>query len=796
MLSVKLLPSNSEILKLEYIQDENLSDVLVVCPSPQKADGIRGKLQSQNKTVDVVTISKFIKDCISLMGESQFSVSRKSELLLKLSTIWKIKNPDVDYDIFTKAFNLYTELRGFTLNLEMIEDILEEEDEKLATAIRFFWLVTEELGLIDEHQSYGMLSEEIRTIESPTHEFIDGKTIVFMGFKHLSGGQLDLLKSVGIRTEVIIPIHERIYKEADKTTWMGWLETQDSPKEFLFSKRKVITNRFKKSRFSEEAYLKINSLLSEGAELLLPSADQEFHNLNILPVEDLFFKASVDPFKPILTTLINNLKTETDFGKNDISVEQILSTLEGLENSSLKKDFFFRWLKVKSLFLKLLDEWQNLSDANESFSFFDAEVFEEILDLDLPRNYLIPVYDSEPTNFINSLDTSEIVNSSRVVLIGGSFLGPLKGGESNFSDLQLENLTSLGPIRSSELDFLSKKVALEDLSIESEIELILEESLEESDISWLELLENFEIENRKLIAIEISRTNLLEEKVDMHKSNLEKVSSTSLQTYLDCPRKYYYNYIEKIEIDPKMSETMQPYQLGLVEHAVIGKYFENTDVELREISVSELNKQLAKDQVQLKPVQYQEALYEIMMLSLRGIKFVKIISNYFGSGTTEFEKKFSHLVDGVEHRGSIDYFYEPSGGQVLIDFKRSGGGIPSVGDFKDYKKIQAWYYLNHVNNDNQEALLFGYLNLKDPSASLLYSEDKELSKELKKALLELDVKVSHLPKYSELFEGYCVEENKLVGNLKNDEVFKADPVKDNACGYCSVRYICDRGLYV
>ena len=59
MLSVKLLPSNSEILKLEYLQVEEANDVLVVCPSPQKADGIRSHLQNINQSTDVITISKF-----------------------------------------------------------------------------------------------------------------------------------------------------------------------------------------------------------------------------------------------------------------------------------------------------------------------------------------------------------------------------------------------------------------------------------------------------------------------------------------------------------------------------------------------------------------------------------------------------------------------------------------------------------------------------------------------------------------------------------------------------------------
>lgn len=793
MLSVKLLPSNSEILKLEYLGDEEFEELLVICPSPQKADGVRSHLQGLGRQVDVLTISKFIKDCMGTLGEDVPKVSRKSELLLKLSTIWKIKYPELSYDIFTKAFNLYTELRGFSLNLEMLEDVLAEEEESMAIAIRFFWLVSEELGLFDEHYSYGYLTEEIRSLESPTHEVIDNKMIVFMGFKHLSGGQLDLLKSIGIRAEVIIPIHQDLYKSADTTSWVGWLDVKDEIKKKEKIEKTIPVHRFKKGRFSEEAYTKLNELLDSGAEIYLPSNTQEFQDINVLPAKDLFYKSTIDPFKPILTSLVNELKVLTDFGKIEIEKELVLEALGKVDNISKKKDFYFRWLKVKSQFIKLFNEWEELSEANKSFSFFDTEVFEEILDLDLPRNYLIPIFDCEPKRFVNSLDNSELNSGAKVVLLGGSFLGPLKGGEANFSELQLDNLISLGPVRSSELDFVSKKVSFQDLVESTDVEIMLEDNFEESDISWLELLENVEVVNNKLTPYHQEKINILKDR-NVDKSNIvEKLSATSLQAYLDCPRKYYFKYIEKININPKVEEGIRPFQLGIIEHEVIGKFFDNEEQDLNELSVACLNKLLAKENIQINSVQYQEALFEIVLLASRGINFVKGIRSFFGKGEMEFERTFSDNANNITHRGSVDFFYKGDEGFSIIDFKRSASGIPKVGEFQDFSKIQTWYYLNHINCDSEEMALLGYLNLKDPSASLLYTPSKELRTELKKILVDLDAKVSHLKEYETLMAEYIKKENELVEELKNDDSFSAKPLDAKSCLYCPVGYVCERG---
>lgn len=794
MLSVKLLPSNSEILKLDYVSLEENEELLIVCPSPQKADGTRAHLQASGHLVDVLTISKFIKDALSLLGEEAPVISRKSELLLKLSTIWKIKFPGFEYDIFTKAFNLYTELRGFSLNLEMLEDVLEEEEEKMAVAVRFFWLVAEELGLHDEHSSYGILAEEIRSMESPVHESIKRKVIVFLGFKHLSGGQLDLLKSLGIRAEVIVPIHQEVYHNADTLSWISWLgENIDSSAEIQSKKNSLDVFRFKKGRFSEEAYSKLNEVVNRGAEILLPTATQAFQELNVVPVENLFFKAGIDPFKPILTTITSALKTLTDFGSVELPIEEVREVLNRFDEKSRKGDYFFRFLKIKSLYLKLLKDWEDLSEANDSFSFFDAEVFFEILDLDLPRNYLIPLFDSEPLHYLSSLDSAELVSKKEAVLIGGSFLGPLKGGDSNFSDIQLDSLAALGPIRSSELDFLTKKVAFKDLANKVKVTLFLEKDFEEVDLSWLELLEEFEIENINLTSKPIDKLNLISTIEKVSDFGLEKMSSTSLQAFLDCPRKYYFNYIERVKLDAHLSERLQSYHLGIIEHEVIGQYFKSEDKNLEEIVIQELNKVLAKESLVLNKVQYQEALYEINLYAGRGIKFVDAIEEFFDKGEIEFEKNFEHTVDGIKHRGSIDFFFRNTDTSIIIDFKRSAAGIPAVGKFKNHEKLQAWYYLSHCGSEASSNALIGYFNLKDPSASLLFSPDKETAKDLSKFLKELNTKVGHLKGFEELASEYLEKENQLISNLKMEKDFNAKPLDSGSCSYCPVENICDRG---
>lgn len=793
MLSVKLLPSNSEILKLQYIEEQDFSKVLVICPSPAKADGVRQYIQENGINAEVLTISKFIKDCMQTLGESAPNVSRKSELLLKLSTIWKIKNPELGYDIFTKAFNLYTELRGFTLNLELLEEILGEEDPKLATGIRFFWLVSEELGLVDEHQAYYLLSEEVRTNESPTHDFIDGKSLCFLGFKHLSGGQLDLLKSLGIRTEVTVPLHEQIYSNAESTSWIGWLEVQES-KSFRDSKESELTvHRYKKGRFSEETSEVLGKLMSNKSEIYLSSAASDFSSLNVLPVEDVFFKTNADPFRPILISLIDEFKTLTDFGEKVLNEDKINEVIQLVENKAQKKDYFFRWLKVKSLFLRLCDEWKELSDINKELTYFDVEVFFEILDLDLPRNYLIPLFENEPDRFINSLDGAELNSSENTVVIGGAFLGPLKAGESNFSEKQLENLTTLGPIRSSELDFQTRKIALADLAQSSNLELILEDNIEESDISWMEMLEGFSLKNNSLSGNPVIKNNLMKVMDNLFVDTSEKQSATSLQTFLDCPRKYYYKYIDKLSLNPVIEESLRPFQLGIVEHEVIGKYFDREDTDLKELSVSVLNKVLAKDGIKLNPVQYQEALFEVILLSGRGIEFVKSIRETFGKGSLEFEKNFSDKVGVTTHRGSIDFYYESSDGCVIVDFKRSQGGIPQVGEFKEFEKIQTWYYLSHLNKEKENLKVFGYLNLKDPSSSLLYSPDASLVKELKSNLGPLGVKISHLKDFEELFSLYGEREASLMEKLVEEKAFLPNPLNSKVCSFCPAEYLCDRG---
>ena len=51
-----------------------------------------------------------------------------------------------------------------------------------------------------------------------------------------------------------------------------------------------------------------------------------------------------------------------------------------------------------------------------------------------------------------------------------------------------------------------------------------------------------------------------------------KLSASRLQTFYDCPRKYYFQYIDEMEINILPEKTVQPRFLGDLEHAIIGDY--------------------------------------------------------------------------------------------------------------------------------------------------------------------------------------------------------------------------------
>ncbi|MGZ3809803.1 MAG: hypothetical protein ACXVCE_17095, partial [Bacteriovorax sp.] len=183
---------------------------LVICPSPLVADGLR-RLMPAN--LEIMTISKWVSDYLKTKNQKR---SNKAELMLRLSSVWRHYFPEEEAHLFFKAFEMFTDLRSFSLNLELLSEFLKEIDPVTTKSILLFWTFLENEKIIDEHKSYQVLSE----IE------ID-RPLWVIGFKHLSGIQIDMFKVIGEQTDVSVFFPKDVYAETLSTDWIRWLVPEE-----------------------------------------------------------------------------------------------------------------------------------------------------------------------------------------------------------------------------------------------------------------------------------------------------------------------------------------------------------------------------------------------------------------------------------------------------------------------------------------------------------------------------------------------------------------------------------------
>ena len=68
------------------------------------------------------------------------------------------------------------------------------------------------MEIVDEHKSYFLLSEKLRSSNVPV-DYPTERNLVFYGFDFLSASQVDLFKSLALRDDVHIPIYKTVFEK-------------------------------------------------------------------------------------------------------------------------------------------------------------------------------------------------------------------------------------------------------------------------------------------------------------------------------------------------------------------------------------------------------------------------------------------------------------------------------------------------------------------------------------------------------------------------------------------------------
>lgn len=783
MLSVNLFRDSQEVFDFQFVNKLN-QETIVVCPSPKEADVFRSKLPN-SINVNVITISKFVNDLKAQLSQ-EWQVKRKSDLIFTLSTIWKMKSSNPSYEVFMQAFNLFTEFRSYTLDVTLVDEILNKLDEELALMIRFFWAYMDQEEIIDEQKSYSLLVTKLR---EPDLKIIE-KNIIFWSFSHLNALQLDLIQSLAISQDVYIPFPEDVFKKTNRQDWIRWIRPEKLKDENENKSTSFKVSTFPKGRLARYLSAKIESN-EPIKKIVVGQKNPEIEMLCEIPTSKMGFRAKADIFTGELEKNFDFIKVFRH------SNESTLELIEAIKNKN-REDIVnqnFKALTVNKIVVDLLKEFSELSSLNESFTQFDYQILKEVSKLDLPRTYFIPISFSEENIQVAGLeDLSEEDND--VVLVVNSEQNSLKSGGQKFNAEVTGILAGLGPVRRKELEFLETKRKIQSLSRKNKLHVFIEEGLVKHDLAWSEVFNG--LEEKEEILYDLPESVPVSDFFDGKLVNGKiptKFSATSLQSYLDCPRKFYFEYVERIRQDIEISNELLPFEMGQIEHAVIGDYYKKNEEHnlesLTDVATQSLEKYLKENRKTIKENDFQKALIEIVNYSSSALGELYKLKKAFPKMIYSFEEDLGRFGN---FKGSIDFYAETSLGIIIIDFKRSAGSIPSATDLKEFNKIQLWFYINEaLKGENKNLLFAGYMNLSSiEDSQYMISEKNIVGKLIDEDFGQGSLKEMRGFDFAESHEKFKDFLNELLNNVKNEKHFKALPLNDKVCDYCVVNKVCPR----
>ncbi len=805
-LSVIFTEKASDGINLNLTLREEIKQWDVICPNPAIADAMRTSVSRYQGPLEfqTFTINKFLQD-LFIKFYPEDKVVRKSELLKYLATIWKNIYPNERDSFFHQAFNVFTDLRSFTLNPTLIEDILEHYDEVVSGAIRYFWKVVESEGLVDEHQAYQNLLDALSDPAFHDHDDLFGAGLIFSGFTHLSGNQVELLKFIGKFTDVVIPIPSEVVNESLKTDWVDWVRTQaDLIEEYEPYEHQSSLKRYSFARGQGNLIFKnLFEKESKGNVLFVKSKIGMKEVLEV-PSRSSFYKSELELFNGLLKQKVDDI--DQLYLKNigdKVESNELLEYLQSLQKKILFKQnkvlHDFLELKLIGSFIKEVESWSELSSVNEVLSSFDMDILLEMTKLNLPRSFNIPILEKVENSILSLKDLYQIDLEERNYIYVDSSHDLSMGGATQYPKDVQEILISLGPMRRKGLDLLFYISQLKEILASNNSVLIMESGLEKHDPVWNHLLSSFELKQES-ISIDKSKMNEVyhsNEIVLDGYSGVEKLSPTRMQSFLECPRKYYYQYILNLGSEPDSVGTIDSRMLGDLEHKVVQIYLkegidwdEGKYEQILNSTMDEIPERYKDD-----PILMDEIYAEVRFFSKQSIIELLKLRLIDPDMTFEIEWK----MKSAEARGSADVIgLSKKMGPVLIDLKRSSGSIPTKKEVEDLKKIQLWYYLRFSFDNLLEAQnfsLMGYINLSDPENSLVFYQDPDLRRKLedvnflsKSSLVTLKDESDHyLDRFKELYD-------VTLHKMNVEKSFDINPESAMSCNYCPGSAICSRKI--
>ena len=240
-------------------------------------------------------------------------------------------------------------------------------------------------------------------------------------------------------------------------------------------------------------------------------------------------------------------------------------------------------------------------------------------------------------------------------------------------------------------------------------------------------------------------------------------SASRLKTYLDCKRKYYYRYIQKIQAKEEDELNEGLFLHSLLDHLYREKNSYESKEEMQKKIDMLLDELLAFDDAKIA---YQKLLWKE---KLKG--FVDSQIEHFKADwkVLEREKEFSSEIGGLRFKGRIDRIDQNAAETLVLDYK--SGSIAEANKSKNLENL----------SDFQMSIYHAMISSKYQNINLAFM--KILEKGEREEITALEEKNALLAEH--------------IIELKQTKSFVAEKCDNlQKCKYCEFTLLCERGEYL
>ena len=279
----------------------------------------------------------------------------------------------------------------------------------------------------------------------------------------------------------------------------------------------------------------------------------------------------------------------------------------------------------------------------------------------------------------------------------------------------------------------------------------------------LEKAEQKQVQLGLLYAQLSQRVEEEEPKVENFDASAITWSASRLKMYLDCKRKYYYRYIQKIEAkqDDELNEGL--FLHSLLDHLYKEKNSYDSEEEMQKRLDILLNELLPYNDAKTA---YQKLLWKE---KLKGFVSRQIVHFKADWKVVEREKEFSAEIGGLRFKGRIDRIDQNATDTLILDYKSAST--------KEANRSKNLENLSDFQMSIYDAMLSRiYLNVSLAFVKILDQGEME--------------EVTVLEEKNELLAQHIIE----LKQTRNFIAKKCDNLQK--CKYCEFTLLCGRGDYL